>query len=131
MAEFAKNYFLIAVSGMHGKTTTTCMLSKILVDAGFDPTYIIGTKNGWRLGKSKYLIIEADDYTLLDFTDPEWTSATLSNVRAAMIYDSTASNASLVIIDFGTPRKVVSGTLTINVGTALNDALIGITSPGV
>ncbi|OIO46338.1 hypothetical protein COU05_01585 [bacterium (Candidatus Gribaldobacteria) CG10_big_fil_rev_8_21_14_0_10_37_21] len=62
MARFARDYFLIAVSGMHGKTTTASMAAKLLTDAGLDPTYIIGTKNGYRLGKSKYLIIEADDY---------------------------------------------------------------------
>ncbi|MDP2951405.1 MAG: Mur ligase domain-containing protein [bacterium] len=62
VAEFTRDYFLIAVSGMHGKTTTASMAAKLLVDVGLDPTYIIGTKNGFRLGKSKYLIIEADDY---------------------------------------------------------------------
>ncbi len=62
LAELAKDYFLIAVSGMHGKTTTASMIAKIMNDAGLDPTYIIGAKNDWRLGQSKYLIIEADDY---------------------------------------------------------------------
>ncbi|MDD4990126.1 MAG: UDP-N-acetylmuramate--L-alanine ligase [Candidatus Pacebacteria bacterium] len=62
LAELAKDYFLIAVSGMHGKSTTASMISQILIKAGLDPTFIIGTKPGWRLGKSKYLIIEADDY---------------------------------------------------------------------
>jgi len=47
---------------MHGKTTTASMIAKIMNDAGLDPTYIIGAKNDWRLGQSKYLIIEADDY---------------------------------------------------------------------
>jgi len=62
IAEFSQAYYLIAVSGMHGKTTTASMLAHILVEAGLDPTYIIGAKNGWRLGQGKYLIIEADDY---------------------------------------------------------------------
>ncbi len=62
LAEFAKDYFLIAVSGMHGKTTTASMVAKVLTDTGLDPTYIIGTKQGSHLGKSKYLVIEADDY---------------------------------------------------------------------
>jgi len=62
LAKLSKEYFCICVSGMHGKTTTSCMLAKILTDCGFDPTYIIGTKNGWRKGNSKYLVIEADDY---------------------------------------------------------------------
>lgn len=62
LGEFSKNYFLIAVSGMHGKTTTASMIAQIMEKAGLDPTFIIGTKSGWRLGKSKYLILEADDY---------------------------------------------------------------------
>lgn len=62
LGELSREYFTIAVSGMHGKTTTASMLAHILVEAGEDPTYIIGTKNGSRLGKSKYLVIEADDY---------------------------------------------------------------------
>ena len=62
LADLSKDYFLIAVSGMHGKSTTSSMIAQILTKAGLDPTFIIGTKPGWRLGKSKYLIIEADDY---------------------------------------------------------------------
>jgi len=62
LGEFSENYFLIAVSGMHGKTTTASMIAQIMIAAGQNPTFIIGTKPGWRLGKSKYLIIEADDY---------------------------------------------------------------------
>ncbi|MCL5011133.1 MAG: UDP-N-acetylmuramate--L-alanine ligase [Patescibacteria group bacterium] len=62
LAELSRDYFTIAVSGMHGKSTTASMISQILTKAGFDPTFIIGTKPGWRLGRSKYLVIEADDY---------------------------------------------------------------------
>ncbi|MFH0740083.1 MAG: Mur ligase domain-containing protein [bacterium] len=62
LGDLAKDYFLIAVSGMHGKSTTASMIAQILIKAKLDPTFIIGTKPGNRLGKSKYLIIEADDY---------------------------------------------------------------------
>ncbi|MDD5433701.1 MAG: Mur ligase domain-containing protein [Candidatus Pacebacteria bacterium] len=62
LAELAQDYFLIAVSGMHGKSTTASMIANILIKAKLDPTFIIGTKPGSRLGKSKYLVIEADDY---------------------------------------------------------------------
>ncbi len=60
-----KDKFIIAVTGTHGKTTTTAMTSKILEDGGLDPTVILGAildgKN-YRLGKSKYFIVEADEY---------------------------------------------------------------------
>jgi UDP-N-acetylmuramate--alanine ligase len=41
--EISKDKFTIAVSGTHGKTTTTAMIAKILIDAGFDPTVIVGS----------------------------------------------------------------------------------------
>lgn len=60
-------YYLIAVSGTHGKTTTTAMLTDIFEVAGKDPTAIIGslrasTKSNFRAGKSKYAIVEACEY---------------------------------------------------------------------
>jgi UDP-N-acetylmuramate--alanine ligase len=68
LGELTKQYFTIAVSGTHGKSTTTAMISLILVNAGLDPTVIIGTKlrefqnSNCRVGKSKYLVIEADEW---------------------------------------------------------------------
>ena len=68
LGKLTKEYFTIAVSGTHGKTTTTAMLALILIKAGFDPTVIIGTKlkefnnTNFRMGKSKYLLIEADEH---------------------------------------------------------------------
>lgn len=65
---FSRDYYTIAVSGSHGKSTTTALLSLILVKAGFDPTVIIGTKmkelggRNFRAGKSEYLVIEADEW---------------------------------------------------------------------
>lgn len=68
LGELSKDYFTIAISGTHGKSTTTAMLSLILIEAGFDPTVIIGTKvkefndSNFRMGNSKYLIIEACEH---------------------------------------------------------------------
>lgn len=68
LGELTKKYFTIAVSGAHGKSTTTAMLGLILLKAGLDPTIIVGTKleefgnTNFRPGKSKYLIIEACEY---------------------------------------------------------------------
>src|SRR3989338_2308835 len=39
----SKNKYTIAISGAHGKTTTTAMIAKILIDAGLDPTVIVGS----------------------------------------------------------------------------------------
>ncbi len=56
----------IAVGGSHGKTTTTSLITSILASAGFDPTYVLGgrlcgTSIGAKLGKSDFLVAEADE----------------------------------------------------------------------
>jgi len=68
LGKLTKKYFTIAVSGSHGKGTTTAMISFILIKAGLDPTVILGTKlrefgdSNCRIGESNYLVIEADEY---------------------------------------------------------------------
>ena len=69
MGQIMKNYRTpIAVSGTHGKTTTTSMISEILLKAELDPTISIGgilkTIGGnARVGKSEFFVAEADEYT--------------------------------------------------------------------
>lgn len=58
---------LVAVSGTHGKTTTTAMLTQILVEAGADPSAIIGGKlpligSNCRSGNSGTIVCEACEY---------------------------------------------------------------------
>ncbi|MFC1663935.1 UDP-N-acetylmuramate--L-alanine ligase [Patescibacteria group bacterium] len=68
LGDLTKKYFTITVSGTHGKSTTTAMLGLLLKNAGLDPTVIVGTKlkefgnSNCRVGKSKYLVIEADEW---------------------------------------------------------------------
>jgi len=66
-AYLAKDKILIAVSGTHGKSTTTAMVGQILEDAGYDPTVYVGTLvNKWgvnfRKGEGKHFVLEADEY---------------------------------------------------------------------
>jgi UDP-N-acetylmuramate--alanine ligase len=63
----ANEYYLIAVAGSHGKTTTTAMIADVLEEAGLDPTVIVGslrskTGSNFRAGKSKYAVVEACEY---------------------------------------------------------------------
>ena len=61
----SKEKYTIAVSGTHGKTTVTAMIAKIMIDAGLDPTVIVGSLIGdtnFIMGQSKYLVVEADEY---------------------------------------------------------------------
>ena len=72
LPEVLKNYFLrgkhnLVVTGTHGKTTTTSLLTWIMEKAGCKPGYLIGgiPKNlgqGARLNDSKYFVIEGDEY---------------------------------------------------------------------
>jgi UDP-N-acetylmuramate: L-alanyl-gamma-D-glutamyl-meso-diaminopimelate ligase len=72
LPEVLKNYFLrgrhnLVVTGTHGKTTTTALLTWIMEKAGRKPGYVIGglPKNlgqGARLNESKYFVIEGDEY---------------------------------------------------------------------
>lgn len=68
LGELTKQYFTVAVTGTHGKSTTSAMIGLILEKAGLDPTVIVGTKvkefsdSNCRVGQSKYLVIEADEH---------------------------------------------------------------------
>ena len=58
----------IAVSGTHGKTTTTSMLSHIMMQCGLDPTISVGgilpsIGGNVRIGASDYFLTEACEYT--------------------------------------------------------------------
>lgn len=57
----------IAISGSHGKTTTTSMTGSILQAAGLDPTIVVGGRvramgTNACLGKGEYLVAEADEF---------------------------------------------------------------------
>ena len=67
LGEIVNDMLLIAVSGTHGKTSTTSMLSKILIDNGFNPTVFVGGNldilggASYRIG-SNVAVVEADEY---------------------------------------------------------------------
>ncbi|ELR98918.1 UDP-N-acetylmuramate--L-alanine ligase [Gloeocapsa sp. PCC 73106] len=66
LAALISDYYSIAVSGTHGKTTTSSLLGYLLLEAGLDPTIIVGGEvNAWegnaRLGEGKFLVAEADE----------------------------------------------------------------------
>lgn len=66
LAELMRMKYGIAVAGAHGKTSTTSMLAHILVDAGLDPTVVIGGRlnkfdSNAKLGKGQLMLAEADE----------------------------------------------------------------------
>jgi UDP-N-acetylmuramate--alanine ligase len=66
LAELMRLKYGIAIAGMHGKTTTTSMVAAVLAAGGLDPTVVVGGRvdamgSNARLGKSHYLVAEADE----------------------------------------------------------------------
>src|SRR5271166_1700589 len=66
LAELMRLKYGIAIAGMHGKTTTTSMVAAVLAGGGLDPTVVVGGRvdamgSNARLGKSHYLVAEADE----------------------------------------------------------------------
>ena len=65
----SKDKYTIAISGTHGKSTTTAMLALILTEANLDPTVIVGSKikhsefdENLRIGKGQYFVVEACEW---------------------------------------------------------------------
>jgi len=61
-----KDKTVIAVSGTHGKTTTTTMVSTLLHAGGFDPTVVNGGvihafESNARTGQGEWMVVEADE----------------------------------------------------------------------
>lgn len=62
-----RDKYTIAVSGTHGKTTTTAMIAKVFIDARRDPSVIVGSllkefKSNLIVGKSEFFVVEACEY---------------------------------------------------------------------
>jgi UDP-N-acetylmuramate--alanine ligase len=68
LGQLTKEHYTIAVSGSHGKSTTTAMIGLLLEKAGVSPTVIVGTKlkefgdSNFKMGQSNFLVIEACEY---------------------------------------------------------------------
>ncbi|MCE9673808.1 UDP-N-acetylmuramate:L-alanyl-gamma-D-glutamyl-meso-diaminopimelate ligase [Myxococcus stipitatus] len=57
----------VVVAGTHGKTTTSSLMAHVLVEAGKDPSFLVGgvTQNyagNYRVGKGPHFVVEGDEY---------------------------------------------------------------------
>ena len=106
----------IGVSGTHGKTTTTSMITQIFMDAKLDPTVVIGGKlsyiggNG-RLGHSDNMVVEACEFvdTFLQLTPA--ISVILNVDEDHLDYFGTLEN---IINSFRKFSEQTSKTLVVN-----------------
>jgi UDP-N-acetylmuramate--alanine ligase len=67
VARLMEGRYSIAVAGTHGKTTTSGLIAHMLVEAKFDPTYLIGGEvrslgGNAAPGEGKFIVVEADEY---------------------------------------------------------------------
>jgi UDP-N-acetylmuramate--alanine ligase len=68
LAELMRLRYGIGIAGTHGKTTTTSMVGLLMLEAGFDPTVIVGGKlsglggTNARLGNGEFIVVEADEF---------------------------------------------------------------------
>ncbi len=68
LGELTAGKNLIAVCGTHGKSSTTAMAAKVFMEAGLDPSVVVGTKTAdlggknWRRGAGDLWIVEACEY---------------------------------------------------------------------
>ncbi|HPU22556.1 MAG TPA: UDP-N-acetylmuramate--L-alanine ligase, partial [Candidatus Kapabacteria bacterium] len=87
LAEVSRLKYNIAISGTHGKTTTTSMIGLILIKAGLDPTVIVGGRlrdfggTNARLGKGEWTVVEADEFDR-SFLQLFPTIAVVNNIEA-------------------------------------------------
>lgn len=116
----------ICISGTHGKTTTSCMTTQILLDGGMDPTAVIGGKlksiggNG-RVGTSEHMVCEACEFvdTFLKLS-PD-TSVILNIDDDHMDYFKTMENLIHSFHQFAlqTSRRIIANGEDANVAKAL------------
>ncbi|QSQ17485.1 UDP-N-acetylmuramate:L-alanyl-gamma-D-glutamyl-meso-diaminopimelate ligase [Myxococcus landrumensis] len=64
---FLERAHSVVVAGTHGKTTTSSMMAHVLVEAGRDPSFLVGgvTQNyagNYRVGKGAHFVVEGDEY---------------------------------------------------------------------
>jgi UDP-N-acetylmuramate--alanine ligase len=115
----------IAITGSHGKSTTTALATVMLMRAGFDPTVLVGTKladlgnRNMRIGKQKgnngrrWLVLEADDYQAA-FLHYSPSIAIVTNIdREHMDFYKTFANVRRAFLRF-LSRTREGGTLILN-----------------
>lgn len=121
---------LIAVVGTHGKTTTTAMIGKILIEAGADPTVVVGSVvpewgSNFRKGSSDIFVVEACEYRkhfiafhpeVLVVTNIEWDHTDFYKTPAEFIaaFDEIKGQSKTIIdraryIDEAVPELLVPG----------------------
>ncbi len=128
LAELMRMKYSIAISGAHGKTTTTSMIGEVLETAGFDPTVIVGgrvmgAQSGARVGKSNFLVAEADESDM-SFLKLFPTIAVITNIDMEHIDTyGTMENIKKAFIEFAN-KVPFYGSVIINLDWETNTEIL-------
>ncbi|MCX6165030.1 MAG: UDP-N-acetylmuramate--L-alanine ligase [Ignavibacteriae bacterium] len=126
LGEIVNDKKLIAVSGTHGKTSTTAMIAKILIDCNLDPTVFVGGTTDFleggnsRIGNGEYAVVEADEYDRSFLTlKPDFAVITNIDLDHTDIYKNlddlknsfseflSNGKENLKVIGFGDDRNII------------------------
>ncbi|MDG2422074.1 MAG: UDP-N-acetylmuramate--L-alanine ligase [Gammaproteobacteria bacterium] len=106
LAELMRYRHSIAISGTHGKTTTTSIVASVFAEGGLDPTFVIGgvlnsAGTNAQLGKSRYLVAEADESDA-SFMHLQPMVAVVTNIEAEHMatYQDDFDNLKKHFVDF-------------------------------
>ncbi len=106
LGDITRQYRTIAISGSHGKSTTTALAGLLLMKAKLDPTILIGTNlrelggKNMRMGNGPYLVLEADDFGAA-FTHYSPTVAIVTNIdREHLDYYGSFANLKRAFLKF-------------------------------
>ena len=101
-----KEYMSVAITGSHGKSTTTALAALTLIAGGYDPTVLIGTTlkefggKNVRVGRGDALVLEADDFGAA-FTAYSPTVAIVTNIdREHLDFYKSFTNVKAAFIKF-------------------------------
>jgi UDP-N-acetylmuramate--alanine ligase len=112
----------VAVTGTHGKTTTSAMVATLLSSTGADPSYVVGsplteTGRNYRLGHGAALVVEADE------SDGSYLQYPAEIVVITNVESDHLDN-------WGTPQRYAEGFVRLASAAAVKDVVISADDPG-
>ncbi|PIT97809.1 MAG: hypothetical protein COT71_03890 [Candidatus Andersenbacteria bacterium CG10_big_fil_rev_8_21_14_0_10_54_11] len=85
LGHFSRRYRTVAITGTHGKSSTTALVAHLLVTAGLDPTVLVGAPipawggSTYRSGRGNFFVVEADEYRE-HFLSLSWEAAVIVSI---------------------------------------------------
>ncbi|MCE1173437.1 MAG: UDP-N-acetylmuramate--L-alanine ligase [Propionibacteriales bacterium] len=112
----------VAVTGTHGKTTTSAMIATLLTEVGADPSYVVGspltgTGRSYRLGRGEAFVVEADESDG-SFRQYPAEIVVITNVEADHLDN------------WGTPERYAAGFVALATADSVGAVVLSADDPG-